>query len=197
VRRLRGDLMAKKPTTKPLSERERRFVEAYVGPANGVGAAAAKAAGYKGNAKTLTTQAQRMLAKASIQRAIADFRSQVQEAAILTATEVAVWLSGVVTGQVTEKKVISARKPAEGKSPAETDDFVEIEQPFDGKARITACGLLMKKQGYEAPSKTELSGTVAVEVALSPEQDEALMEWLIVRDDEVIKARIAELRGEG
>lgn len=188
--------MTKRPTEKPLSEREQRFVAAYVGPANGVGAAACKAAGYKGNAKTLTTQAQRMLAKASIQRAIADFRSQVQEAAILSATEVAVWLSGVVTGQVTEKKVISARRPPEGKSPAETDDFIEIEQPFDGKARITACGLLMKKQGYEAPTKTEHTGTVAVEVALTTEQDAALEEWLLVRDDPRVQAVLAERRGE-
>lgn len=179
---------------KALSERELRFIAAYVGPANGVGAASAKAAGYKGNTKVLSVQADRMLKKANIRSAIAAHREKVLVAGVMTDTEVAVWLSGVVQGLVTEKKVTSRRAPPEGKSPAETDDFVEVEQAFDGKARITACGLLMKKMGYEAPAKTEHSGTVGLEVSLTPEQDAALSEYLEMRDDPIIKARMVQLR---
>ncbi len=194
-------------TEKPLSEKEQRFVLEYVGAANGNGAAACRAAGYRGSRDVLRVQGSRMLAKANVRAAIAAHRAKVQADGVMTDTEVAVWLSGVVQGLVTEKKVTlrrappegksPAETPPEGKSPAETDDFVETEQAFDGKARITACGLLMKKMGYEAPTKQEHSGTVGLELTLTPEQDAALAEYLEMRDDPIIKARMAELRGEG
>lgn len=55
-----------------LSERERRFVEAYMGQAAGNGTEAARLAGYKGNAKVLGVQASRLLAKANIQKSVSE-----------------------------------------------------------------------------------------------------------------------------
>lgn len=55
---------------KPLSERERRFVDAYMGPAAGNASEACRLAGY--SIKAATVQGARMLAKASIQSAIAE-----------------------------------------------------------------------------------------------------------------------------
>lgn len=55
---------------KPLSERERRFVDAYMGPAYGNASEACRLAGY--SIKAATVQGARMLAKASIQSAIAE-----------------------------------------------------------------------------------------------------------------------------
>lgn len=55
-----------------LSERERRFVEAYMGEAAGNGTAAAKRAGYKGSPNVLKVQANRLLTKANVQEAIAE-----------------------------------------------------------------------------------------------------------------------------
>ena len=55
-----------------LSERERRFVDAYMGEAAGNGTKAAELAGYKGTSKVLQVQASRMLSKAMIRTAIAD-----------------------------------------------------------------------------------------------------------------------------
>jgi hypothetical protein len=52
----------------PLSERERRFVEAFMGPAKGNGAAAARIAGYANRSARVT--ASRLLTKANIRRAI-------------------------------------------------------------------------------------------------------------------------------
>lgn len=174
-------------TEKPLSEKEQRFVLEYVGRSNGNGAAACRAAGYRGSSDVLRVQGSRMLAKANVRAAIAAHRAKVQADGVMTDVEVAVWLSGVVQGLVTEKKVTKGTD----------DDFVETEQAFDGKARITACGLLMKKMGYEAPTKQEHSGTVGLELTLTAEQDAALAEYLEMRDDPIIKARMAELRGEG
>lgn len=55
---------------RPLSERERRWVEAFMGEAAGNATKAARLAGYRGNAATLATQGRRLLRKAQIQEAI-------------------------------------------------------------------------------------------------------------------------------
>jgi phage terminase small subunit len=62
--------MAKHAPRGPLTERERRFVEAYMGQAAGNGTEAAKLAGYKGTAKVLAVQGTRLLSKANVQAAI-------------------------------------------------------------------------------------------------------------------------------
>jgi phage terminase small subunit len=54
-----------------LSERERRFIEAYMGPAAGNGTEAARLAGYTGTPKVLAVQATRLLSKAKVQAEIA------------------------------------------------------------------------------------------------------------------------------
>jgi phage terminase small subunit len=60
--------MAKRKRSAPLSERERRFVEAYMGPAAGNATAAARLAGYSD--KTAGSQASRLLKKVNIQNAL-------------------------------------------------------------------------------------------------------------------------------
>jgi len=58
-------------TAKPgLSERERAFVEAYMGPAAGNATGAAKAAGY--SPKTAASIASRLLRKVNIQQALVE-----------------------------------------------------------------------------------------------------------------------------
>jgi phage terminase small subunit len=58
------------PSDKPLTERERRFVEAFMGFAHGNGTEAARMAGYKGTPAVLGVQSTRLLRKASVQAAI-------------------------------------------------------------------------------------------------------------------------------
>lgn len=72
---------------KPLSEKERRFVEAYMGQAAGNGTEACRLAGYKGNSKVLGVQATRLLAKASVQAAIAERSKKRERKAIADADE--------------------------------------------------------------------------------------------------------------
>lgn len=72
---------------KPLTERERRFVDAYMGPAAGNGTEAAKLAGYKGAAKVLQVQASRLLSKAIVQSAMSDRRTALASASIADAKE--------------------------------------------------------------------------------------------------------------
>ena len=51
---------------------------------------------------------------------------------------------------------------------------------------------LSVQMGYEAPTKTEVTGALAVEVSLSPEQESALASWLLIRDDPRVVAILAE-----
>jgi phage terminase small subunit len=75
-------------TPKPsLSERERRFVDAYMGDAQGNGTAAARLAGYKGNAKVLGVQSTRLLTKANIQAAVTARRVALDSQSIADAKE--------------------------------------------------------------------------------------------------------------
>lgn len=154
---------------KPLSEREFRFVDAFMGPAKGVGAAACKSAGYKGNPKTLTTQAQRMLAKASIQREIAARRAALTRSAIATADEVAVRLSAVGLGMVKEARLITGKE----------GDFIEAEVTMPGTTQVSALKALIDLMGYAAPTKSE----VTVQPT-SPEVERALIEYLRLPADE-------------
>jgi phage terminase small subunit len=168
-------------TDKGLSERERLFVDAYLGPAKGVGAAACKAAGYKGDSKVLTVQAGRMLSKAHIKLEIATRRAAMTRSAIATADEVAVRLSGIGMGVVTEKRIIGGK-----------DDFVEVDLPMTGQTQVAALKQLSVQMGYEAPTKTEVTGALAVEVSLSPEQESALASWLLIRDDPRVRSILEE-----
>lgn len=57
---------------KPLSERHRRFVEAFMGKAAGNATEAARLAGYKGNAKVRAETGRKVLARPDVQAAIAE-----------------------------------------------------------------------------------------------------------------------------
>jgi phage terminase small subunit len=158
-----------------LTPKQQAFVAAYVGEARGNATQAARLAGYSGSDRTLQVTGHEVLSNPKVSQAIAEHREKTQAAGILSAIECAVLLSGMATGQVTE--------------PAQEGG----EQPARIKDRVAAINVLAKIRGYEAATKTEHSGTVALEVSLTPEQDAALEQWLAVRDDEVIADRLREL----
>lgn len=70
-----------------LSERERRFVDAYMGEAAGNGTEAARLAGYKGKPKVLQVQASRLLSKAIVQSAMTERRTALESQSIADAKE--------------------------------------------------------------------------------------------------------------
>jgi phage terminase small subunit len=182
-------------TERTLSHLERAFVDAYYGEARGNGAEACRIAGYEGNPKTLSTQADRLLKRPHVQEALnkrravvaaadrlvsaeaAAAEARVKAEGILSAVECAVILSGIATGQVQEPA------PEGGSEPPKVRD------------RIAAIKALADLQGYDAPKSmdVDVTGALGVELALTPEQDAALEQWLLYRRDPVIAARIAEL----
>src|SRR5689334_7548583 len=118
-------------TEKPLTDRQLAFVLAYVGPAKGVGVQAAKQAGYAGTEAVLDVQARRLLGNARIKLAIEEARAKSVSDGIMTATEVAVRLSGIAMGMVTEKRVIGG-----------SSDFAEVELPAQCGTQIEVMKVL-------------------------------------------------------
>lgn len=147
----------------PLTPKEQAFVTAYVGPAAGNGAAAAKAAGYKGNGKVLSVQASRLLAKASVKLALDEHRTRVIEEGIPTAREVALRLGAIGMGMVKESRLITGKE----------GDFIEAEVTMPGTVQVSALKALIDMLGYAAPAKSE----VTVQPA-SPEMEQAVIEYL-------------------
>lgn len=76
-----------------LTPKELKFCLAYHGEAKGIGAEAARLAGYKGADLTLAVQASRMLNKANIQAFLRDLRLRMRSDAIATAQEVLIGLT--------------------------------------------------------------------------------------------------------
>ncbi len=70
-----------------LTEKQRRFAEAYVGEAKGNGALAARLAGYKGTPKVLSVMGAENLAKPAIAAFIEEARSKLSSQAIATREE--------------------------------------------------------------------------------------------------------------
>lgn len=72
---------------KPLSEKERNFVIAFLGPARGNATDAAKIAGYGNNRKTQATLGWKLLRKMEIQQAVVRRTERKEAKAILSADE--------------------------------------------------------------------------------------------------------------
>lgn len=174
-------------TARPLTSKQQAFAIAYVGPAKGVGVQAARMAGYTGSDAALDVQARRCLGDARVMLLVEQYRAKVVQEGVLTAQEVAVRLSAIGMGMVKESRLVTGK----------AGDFIEAEVTMPGTVQVCALRALNAQMGYEAPTKNEHSGTVGLELTLTPEQDAALAEYLEMRDDPIIKARMAELRGEG
>lgn len=67
-------------TNRPLTEKQRKFCEAFLGPAKGNKTEAARQAGYKGNDNTLCTVARENLEKPHIVAYLDALRAEIQAA---------------------------------------------------------------------------------------------------------------------
>jgi phage terminase small subunit len=130
-----------------LTEKQRRFVEAYVGPAKGNATEAARLAGYTGSGDTLKVTGHRTLTNANVARAIGEMNDIVRSNAIATAEEVQSILTSIARGQGTEPHVL------------QSGEVVQAEPGF--MTRRAAAMDLAKLRGYVAPTKSEVDVTGA------------------------------------
>lgn len=130
-----------------LTEKQRKFVEAYCGPAKGIAMQAAKLAGYANP----ESNAHRLMEHDGISRAIHAINDELYDDAIATAHEVQAFLTGVFRG--TECRSLAFTGMGEPKINA---DGEHVDEPADPKDRVKAAEVLAKIRGYVAPVKSEV-----------------------------------------
>lgn len=127
-----------------LNARQRAFVEAYA--ANPVASAAAKQAGYKGNAHSLETLGSRLLRNPKVRELIEERLEEASEKRIATADRIQqVWTEVL-----------------EGKAVRDVHGYKRLPDFSD---RLKAGELLAKVHGlFVEKKKTELTGAVTITV---------------------------------
>ena len=106
-----------------LTEKQRRFVEAYMGEACGNATEAARVAGYQGDENTLSTTGYRLLRNAKIAAAV-DERTE-NDPLVLTREELQRWWSTVTQDAKTAMKDRLRASELLGKSRGEFTDRFE------------------------------------------------------------------------
>lgn len=106
-----------------LTEKQRRFVEAYMGQAHGNGTEAARIAGYQGDENTLSTTSYRLLRNPKIAAAVEE-RTE-NDPLVLTREELQRWWSTVTRDHETTMKDRLRASELLGKSRGEFTDRVE------------------------------------------------------------------------
>lgn len=87
-----------------LTIKQRAFVQAYVGKANGNGFQAAKMAGYSGNDATVKNYAYKLLQIPKVAAALRGFAAKVEDATVLSVIEVKRILSDIARNPKAEDK---------------------------------------------------------------------------------------------
>jgi len=134
-----------------LSEKERRFCDAYAGDAAGNGAKACRMAGYEATDASLATIAWRLLRKVDIKRAI-DARME-SDPLVAGRVERLRFLTSVLRGEITDEKL-----DGEGS---------RVELRVDSKARLAAEAALSKVAG-EHVQKVALTNSAGDDIAGVP-----------------------------
>lgn len=133
-----------------LTEKQRRFVEAYCGLALGNATEAARLAGYKGSDGTLGVTAHETLKNPKVRRAIEEASAQVRSQAIADRRERMEWLTSVMRGTIKAPKYLMS------------GECVDAEP--DWRERVKACELLGKMSGdfLEKHEVTHAGATVQI-----------------------------------
>jgi len=118
---------------KGLTHKQRAFVEAYTGAAEGNATEAAAMAGYKGNRRTLEAVGRENLGKPRVASAIEEINERLSSARIATAEERQAFYTAILRGEGLEPHVTPK------------GDVVDAGPTF--KDRLKAGELLGKMQG--------------------------------------------------
>jgi phage terminase small subunit len=168
-----------------LSLKQQRFVLALVGEAKGSAAEAARLAGYRSKtAQGYARIGEENQRKPEISRAIEAARAALVEKGMANAVELSTFLTNAVRAA---NKHLADPEAVTAKTVEQFGPLMHVG--------LTAASHLVKIQGLAAPKKVELSGAVETTIALSPELEAALDEWLLIRSDPRVQAVIAEMRG--
>jgi phage terminase small subunit len=142
-----------------LTEKQARFVAAYVGPAKGNGTEAARMAGYRGNAHTLQVVATENLSKPVVRQAIDRKVAETRSAEVADIREATAFLTGIMRGE-------------EGRTPIVTDNGLLKDDEGNlvtnappTKERVRSAEILLRAKGAFI-DKIEVKTTDAIEAQL-------------------------------
>lgn len=136
-----------------LTEKERRFVVAYVGDCAGNASKAAQRAGYApGNDEAAKVQGHRLLTKPHVLEAVQGQREAIKSASILTLVEQEELLTKIATGEIADVHLVRTKEGSE---------VEEREVPVAG--RIAALDQLGKRHGAYAADKAAGKQAAAAE----------------------------------
>ena len=133
-----------------LTEKQRRFAAAYVGPAKGNATEAARQAGYRGNANTLGAVGVENLRKPTVRAEVDRLLEAVRSAEIADAHEVQAFLTGVMRGTECRAPIVTVAGPV--LDPVTGQPMTE---PPEARDRVKAAVELATIRGYNAPKKHE------------------------------------------
>lgn len=91
-----------------LTEKQARFLRAFVGEAKGNATQAARLAGYRGSDATLRATASRLLRRSGIAAALEEHRRDLEAKGILTRDEILARLASIARGEVEEPHVLQS-----------------------------------------------------------------------------------------
>lgn len=94
--------------TRPMSMKQRRFLEAYVGEAKGNATLAARIAGYKGSESTLRAVASRVLHSHAVSAELEAYNAETRTAALLAREEILTRLTAIARGEGDEPHVLQS-----------------------------------------------------------------------------------------
>jgi phage terminase small subunit len=120
------------PKGAKLQEKQRRFVEAYTGPAQGNATEAARMVGYKHP----TTQGPRLLENVGVAEAIQAATSHVRSAAIATREERQELLTAMMRGEVEDARPSDRLKATEILGKMQGDFIEKHHVTHEGTARV-------------------------------------------------------------
>jgi len=129
-------------SSRRLTSKQQRFVDAYCGEAMGNATEAARIAGYRGGARTWARVGSVNIRNCNINNEIENRTKKVRSKAIMTAEERQEWLTSVIQGRVLDGAL---------------HDGQPVEAPPKLKDRISAADQLSKMQGSFI-SKHEITG---------------------------------------
>lgn len=136
-----------------LTDRQRRFAEAWIGEAKRNGTEAARIAGYSGTDAVLASTGSTVLHTPKVAEYIDQLLEGTIRESIAGPVELHEFLTATVRGKRCRAPIITAA------GPAMTDDGKLITKAPSATDRIAAARELAKMRGYYAPERQEIAHT--------------------------------------
>lgn len=163
---------------KKLTEKQKRFVDAYIETGNA--AESARRAGYK--PKNADVTGRENLRKPTVKKAIADRLKRLEESRIADAREVLIHLTSAMRGEIDEEIIV-----CEGLGGGVTEGR-KMKKQISAHDRLRAAELLMKRYGLTLSDIEKEEKQAKIEALKKDTKDDPAAEGVIITgEDEILE----------